>query len=361
MGDYSQIPQRSQQYPATDRARDLVRSSMAIDTLYSGIWPTQWSSPQAPEFHHEMDRLIEAGFKAIAACTAADGAGTSLTGVMQATQFYLKKINERPDRYQVVRTSADIDAAVAEGRLGIFFTNQGTSIFEGDPDRVAFWRELGYGYCLLAYNGRNPYGDGCFEPDNGHLTTVGKLLIEAYNHYGMVVDVSHTGERTSLDAIEHSTQPVISSHSVALAIADYPRSLSDEVIKAIAESGGVCSINMVGGFVDTTNPDIVTTDTLFRHIDYMAELVGIDHVGFASDYIPDVTWTADSIQLPMGQVLFPDGGYSAAMGAKGIPTPAPSQIIAALLDTMLEHGYNEEDCAKFIGGNAYRVFQQVWK
>lgn len=298
MADYSHIPQRSQEYPATDRARDLVRSSMAIDTLYSGIWPTQWSSPQAPEFHHEMDRLIEAGFKAIAACTAADGAGTSLTGVMQATQFYLKKITERPDRYQVVRTSADIDTAVAAGRLGIFFTNQGTSIFEGDPDRVAFWRELGYGYCLLAYNGRNPYGDGCFEPDNGHLTTVGKLLIEAYNHYGMVVDVSHTGERTSLDAIEHSTQP---------------------------------------------------------------ELVGIDHVGFASDYIPDVTWTADSIQLPMGQVLFPDGGHSAAMGAKGLPTPAPSQIIAALLDTMLEHGYTEEDCAKFIGGNAYRVFQQVWK
>ena len=92
-----------------------------------------------------------------------------------------------------------------------------------------------------------------------------------------------------------------------------------------------------------------------------SELVGIDHVGFASDYIPDVTWTADSIQLPMGQVLFPDGGHSAAMGAKGLPTPAPSQIIAALLDTMLEHGYTEEDCAKFIGGNAYRVFQQVWK
>ncbi len=65
------------------------------------------------------------------------------------------------------------DTAVAQGKLGNHFTHQGTSLFEGDADRVAFWRQLGYGYCLLAYNARNAYGDGCFEPDNGRLTTVG--------------------------------------------------------------------------------------------------------------------------------------------------------------------------------------------
>ncbi|HEX9258256.1 MAG TPA: membrane dipeptidase [Acidimicrobiales bacterium] len=361
MTDFMQVAQRRHEYPASERATQIVHDSMTIDTLFSGTWPTQWSSPAAPEFHDEMDRLIAAGFKAIGACPWADGAGASVPDIVKAAQFYFKKINERPERYKIVRTAADIDAAVAEGKLGIYFTNQGTSLFEGDPDRVAFWRQLGYGYCLLAYNGRNAYGDGCFEPDNGRLTNVGKLLIEAYNRYGMVVDVSHTGERTSLDAIDHSTQPVISSHSVAKAIADYPRSLSDAVIKAIAESGGVCSINMVGAFVDLSNPDIVTTDMLMRHIDYMADLVGIDHVGFGSDYIPDVTWTANSIQEPLGQIVFPDGGYSAKMGAKGVPTPAPYQIVAALVDAMLDRGYTPEDCAKFLGGNIYRVFQQVWK
>ena len=74
---------------------------------------------------------------------------------------------------------------------------------------------------------------------------------------------------------------------------------------------------MVGAFIDTSNPDIVTTDMVFRHVDHMAELVGIDHVGFGSDYIPDITWSANVIQQPMGQVVFPDGGYSARMGAKG--------------------------------------------
>jgi membrane dipeptidase len=304
--------------------------------------------------------LRDAGFKAIAACPSADALDTSLGGIAKALQFYLSKINERPEAYRIVRTTADIDTAAAERRLGIFFTHQGSALFAGDFDKVGLWRQLGYGYCLLAYNARNTVGDGCFEPDNGRLTTYGKLLIDAYNRYGMIVDVSHTGERTAFDAIERSSKPVISSHSVAKAISDYPRSHSDELIQAIAQSGGVCSINTVGAFVDKTNPDIVTTDILFRHIDHIVNLVGIDHIGYGSDFVPDVAQSAMAIQTPVGQALFPDGGYSAAMGAKGVPTPAPYQIIAALVDKLLENGYSEEDCGKFLGGNLYRVFEQVW-
>jgi membrane dipeptidase len=117
---------------------------------------------------------------------------------------------------------------------------------------------------------------------------------------------------------------------------------------------------MVGAFMDTSNPDIVTTDMLFRHIDYMVNLVGIDHIGFGSDYIPNINFTASIIQTPMGQEVFPDGGYTTKVGAKGFPTPAPYQIVAALIDTMLEKGYSEEDCGKFLGGNMYRVMKQVW-
>lgn len=358
--DFSKIPQRLHVYPASDRAKQVVQRSITMDSLFSGTWPEQWSSPEAPEFHDEMDRCKAAGFKVLAACPSADALDASVGAIVKALQFYLKKFNERPDKYKIVRTTQDIDQAIKEDKLGIFFTHQGTALFGGDLDRVGFWRQLGYGYCLLAYNARNTVGDGCFEPDNGRLTSYGKLLIDAYNRYGMVVDVSHTGERTSLDAIERSRQPVISSHSVAKAVADYPRSISDAVIKAIAKSGGVCSINMVGAFVDLSNPDIVSTDVLFRHVDYMAQMVGIDHVGFGSDYIPDITFTAVGIQTPAGQMLFPDGGHSAAMGAKGVPTPAPYQIVASLVDKMLEHGYSEEDCSKFLGGNLYRVFKAVW-
>lgn len=358
--DFSKTPQRLHNYPASERAQKIVHGSITMDTLFSGVWPSQWSSPDAPEFHDEMDRCKAAGFKVLAACPSADALDTSVGGIAKSLQFYLKKINERPDKYKIVRTTRDIDDAINENKLGLFFTHQGTALFGGDLDRVGLWRQLGYGYCLLAYNARNTVGDGCFEPDNGRLTGYGRLLIDAYNRYGMVVDVSHTGERTALDAIERSNKPVISSHSVAKAVSDYPRSHSDGVIKAIAKSGGVCSINMVGAFLDTSNPDIVTTDLVFRHVDYLVNLVGIDHVGFGSDYIPDITQTAIGIQSPAGQMLFPDGGISVAMGKKGVPSPAPYQIVAALVDKMLEKGYPEEACKKFLGRNSYRVFKQVW-
>ncbi len=359
--DYSHIPQRSHKYPASDKAKAIVKQSIAMDTLWSGIWPDQWSSPEAPEFHDEMDRCKAAGFKVLALCPTADSLDASIRNVAKALMFYLNKINERPDKYMIVRNASDIDKALKEDKLAFYFTHQGTALFINDVDMVGLWRQLGYGYCLLAYNQRNSVGDGCFEEANSGLTAYGKQLIDAYNRYGMLVDVSHTGERTSLDAIERSSQPVISSHSGAMAIADYQRSLEDSVIKAIAKSGGVCSINLVGAFMDKSNPDILTPEAVFRHIDYMAELVGIEHVGFGSDYIPNINFTASLIQTPMGAAVFPDGGYSAAMGAKGVPTPAPYQIVAALVDTMLEHGYSAEDCGKFLGGNMYRVIKQVWR
>jgi membrane dipeptidase len=361
MKDYTKIPQRSHQYPASERANKIVHNSMTIDTLWSGVWPSQWDSPEAPEFHDQMDKCKAAGFKVLAACPTVDSLDASVEAIIKGAEFYLKKMNERPDNYMLVRTTKDIDEAVKQNKLGIFFTHQGTQIFGGDVDRVGFWREMGFGYCLLAYNQRNDVGDGCFESENRGLTDFGKTLIDSYNRYGMLVDVSHTGEQTSLDAIERSSQPVISSHSGAMEVAKYQRSLTDQVIKAIAKSGGVCSINMVGAFIDTSNPDIVTTDMVFRHIDYMVNLVGIDHVGFGSDYIPNVNFTASVIQTPMGQSVFPDGGYTTKVGAKGFPTPAPYQIVAALVDKMLEEGYSEEDCGKFLGGNMYRVFNQVWK
>ena len=359
--DYSKIPQRLHKYPSSDRAKKIVHDSITIDTLFSGTWPEQWSTPEAPEFHDQMDRCIAVGVKVMGVCPSADSLNPAASVSLKALQFYLKKINERPDKYKIIRTTKDIDDAIKEKKLGLYFTHQGTGHYEGDPDNVAIWRQLGYGYCLLAYNQRNPVGDGCFVKENGGLTAYGKTVIDAYNRYGMLVDVSHTGERTALDAIERSSQPVISSHSVAMAIAKYQRSLEDSVIKAIAQSGGVCSINSVGAFVDMSNPDIVTTDMLFRHIDYMVNLVGIDHVGYGSDFIPDVTFTSDGMQTSFGQAIFPDGGYTTKSGEKGFPTPASYQILPALVDKLLENGYSEEDCGKFLGGNNYRVFKQVWK
>jgi len=144
MSDYSQIPQRLHVYPASGRAKEIVLKPMTMDTLFFGVVPIQWTTPEAPEFHDVMDKVKAAGFKTIGACPSADAADTSLRGTLKSLQLYLKKINERPDKYRIVRTVKDIDAA--ENKLGIYFTHQGSGLFEGDVEKVGVFRQLGYGF-----------------------------------------------------------------------------------------------------------------------------------------------------------------------------------------------------------------------
>ena len=144
--DYFKIPQRLHKYPASKQAKEIVHKSMTMDTLFSGVVPIQWTTPEAPEFHDVMDKVKAAGFKTIAGCPSADAADTSLSGTLKSLQLYLKKINERPDKYQIVHTVKDIDAAVAENKLGIYFTHQGSGLFEGDVEKVGVFRQLGYGF-----------------------------------------------------------------------------------------------------------------------------------------------------------------------------------------------------------------------
>ena len=98
-----------------------------MDTLFSGVVPIQWTTPEAPEFHDVMDKVKAAGFKTIAGCPSADAADTSLSATLKSLQLYLKKINERLDKYRIVRTVKNIDAA--ENKLGIYFTHQGSGLF----------------------------------------------------------------------------------------------------------------------------------------------------------------------------------------------------------------------------------------
>lgn len=344
-------------YPASDRAKEIVKKSMTMDTLLSIAGPAG-AQIRDEQYHPYLDDCMATGFKVIGLCPSADSGMHTFMDSLKAWEWHLSKLNERPDKYKIVRTAKDIREAVAEGKLAITLVHQGIQAFEQDFDRIGIMRQLGFGYCLLVYNSRDITGDGCMVKDNGGLTGFGQVLVKAYNKWGMIVDVTHVGERTSLDAIEVSSQPVISSHSPAYAVAPYARCISDERLKAIAQSGGVSSINMCGYMLDLSNPDFVTTDMIFRHIDHMVQLVGPDYVGLGSDYIPDTTMTvALSAAHPE---IYDDNGYTVAAGLKGFPTPRPPDVYPAIVDKFLEHGYSEEDCGKILGGNMMRVFEQVW-
>lgn len=276
---------------------------------------------------------MAAGINVLGYCTSADVASSSFMEVVKAIQFPLRKIYERPEKYMIVRTAKDIREAKEKGKLGFYFVHQGTKQFEGDVDRVAVMRQLGYGYCLLVYNVHNDVGGGCTEDNDNGLTAYGRKLIKAYNRCG--------------------AKGVFGSF----------RNLNDELIKAIAGTGGVCSIFSTGAYVDPTNPAVVGPEILFKHIDYMVQLVGnTNHVGYGSDWIPDMNKT---MELVMSKAdTYPDKGLPPGTTRKAIsmygPTPMPARIMPAVVDRMLEHGYSEKDCAKVLGGNNLRVFEKVW-
>jgi len=262
-----------------------------------------------------------------------------------------------------VRSTDDIRKAVKEEKLGIYLTHQGTNQYQGDVENVALMKAMGFGYCLLVYNNKNAVGCGIADEIDTGLTKYGRRLIQAYNKYGMVVDVNHTGNRTALDACEASAKPVIFSHSGAKGVFSSFRNMTDELIKAIAETGGSCHVFGTGAYIDPANPAVVGPEIIFKHIDYMVQLHGnADHVGYGSDYIPDMNKTMELVMSKAN--AYPDMGMKPGTTKKAIemygPTANPARILPALVDQMLDHGYTEQDIHKILGGNIMRVFDACW-
>jgi len=358
---YEESPTYLATYKSSDRAKKICKDAIIIDTLYSAVYPLQWKNDD--QFEPVMAECKAAGMNVLGICSSADVAGSDPKAVFGAARFYYNKIYANQDKYMLVRSTDDIRKAVKEGKLGIYLTHQGTNQFQGDVENVALMKAMGFGYCLLVYNNKNAVGGGIADKEDTGLTDYGRKLIQAYNRYGMVVDVNHTGNRTALDACEVSAKPVIFSHSGAKGVFPSFRNMTDELIKAIAKTGGTCHIFGTGAYIDPTNPEVVGPEIIFKHLDYMVQLVGnTDHVGFGSDYIPDMNKTMELIMSKAS--AYPDMGMKPGTTKKAIemygPTANPARILPALVDQMLNHGYKEKDIHKILGGNIIRVFDECW-
>ncbi|UCG08444.1 MAG: membrane dipeptidase, partial [Desulfobacterales bacterium] len=333
---YEESPTYLATYKSSDRAKKICKDAIIIDTLYSAVYPLQWKSDD--QFEPVMAECKAAGMNVLGICSSADVAGSDPKAVFGAARFYYKKIYANQDKYMMVRSTDDIRKAVKEGKLGIYLVHQGTNQYQGDVGNVALMKAMGFGYCLLVYNQKNHVGGGIADKENTGLTEYGRKLIQAYNRYGMVVDVNHTGNRTALDACEVSTKPVIFSHSGAKGVFTSFRNMTDELIKAIAKTGGTCHIFGTGAYVDPTNPAVVGPEILFKHLDYMVQLHGnTNHVGYGSDYIPDMNKTMELVMSKAS--AYPDMGMKPGTTKKAIemyaPTANPARILPALVDQML--------------------------
>lgn len=310
------------------------------------------------ELHECIDWYKEGGATVIAPTVGhVYGTRTTLDEIAKWSRLF-----ESRDDVVLVRQVADIRRAKSSGRIGIYLHFQGTGPIEDNLNLVDAYKALGVGVIQLTYNLRNRVGDGCEERTDAGLSKFGIALIRKMNEARVIVDCSHTGLRTSLDAIEVSSAPVILSHANPRQVYDCARNVEDELLKAIAASGGAIGVTAFPGFVCASNRP--TVDDLLAHIDYIAELVGIDHVALGLDYYPlqagvaseeeQQKFYAEAVKLGVWGDSYPPPPH---FYPQGIETP---RTLYNLTDSLLRRGYGADDVKKILGGNWMRVMKSVW-
>jgi len=300
----------------------------------------------------EWPKWVDGGVTAVLATVATN---EDTAGALQQVARWLARLRGHADRLMHATTATDIERAKQEGRLAVVFHFQNAQPLGRDTGLVEVFHRLGVRVIQLTYNVKSAVGDGCTERTDAGLSDLGVELVREMNRVGVLVDLSHTGVQTTLDAMDVSTQPVVFTHSNARAVCDHPRNLTDEQIRGVARSGGVIGLNGFPRFV-TDRTDRPALDDLLRHLDHIAELVGVDHAGLGLDYFSTdaagyARWVADGLWKPE---LYPPPPYHYPAGIED------ATRLEAVAAAMLERGYPEGDVVKVLGGNFLRVFAHVW-
>lgn len=255
------------------------------------------------------------------------------------------------DRFILVNKIDDVENAKKEGKLAVSFDIEGMNALNGDINMVGLYHQLGVRQMLFAYNLNNDAAGGCHDDDIG-LTSFGKAIVDEMNRIGIVIDCSHTSFKTTMDIMSHTSKPVVFSHSNPTAIWKHQRNITDEQIKACAETGGVVGVNGMGIFLGNND---ITTDTILRHICYLSDLVGTEHVGLGFDYSPQIDIDVGAI-LASRPDFWPAGN---SYDAPGIKHAGPAQFVE-ICAGLTDHGFSISEIKGMLGENFKRVATIVW-
>ncbi|NEW39593.1 membrane dipeptidase [Nocardia cyriacigeorgica] len=246
--------------------------------------------------------------------------------------------------------------------IALAFDLEDAGPLDGDLDNVARFRDLGVRSLLPTYNHANAAGAGCLDAEDTGLTAYGRDLVRALNVAGVFVDGSHCSRRTGLDLAEHTDAPMIYGHANFDTVWAHPRNISDEQAKACADTGGVIGINGVGIFLghNGEHERAERVRAMADHIEYGAELVGIEHIGIGSDY----SFDADDFNH---ELRTNPGAFSEAYTRWGpLQWTPPEDLlgtseISGLDEVLAARGLTESDRAAVFGGNFRRIAEQVWR
>ena len=311
-------------------------------------------------------------------CDGRYGQGTAYKYAMEEIDSLYAIAKRNPDKIQIIYNSSELPAVMAKGKMAAMMGVEGGHMMEEDIDHLDSFFNRGVRYMTLTWNNSTGWATSAWD-ETGHsfsasplgLTDFGREVVKRMNQLGMIVDISHVGEKTFYDALAATTKPVIASHSSVYSICPVPRNLKDDQIRAVAKNGGVIQVNFYPGFLDSNYfkrfnafnashkteldslekmkwpqymvneyfskhypQDLVSLrpplSLLIDHIDYIVKLVGVDYVGLGSDF--------DGIEL-------------APQGLEGV------QDYPKITEALLKRGYKKTDVEKILGGNFLRVLK----
>lgn len=254
----------------------------------------------------------------------------------------------------------DIERAYHEGKVALVFTLEGASPIENEIDRIDILYGFGVRSMGITYSETNMLGSGMKEETDGGLTLFGKKAVERMNQLGMLIDCSHVGYKTTLDVIKYSKEPIVLSHIGAKALWDSKRLVSDDVLKACAEKGGVVAIEAAPHTTITKNNSTHTIDSIMEHFEYIKNLVGIDHVSFGPDTLyGDHVGLHNAYAKKLSLKTIQGDGFPHVPYVKGMENP--TEASKNILRYLVKAGYRDEEIQKVMGKNTLRLLKQVWK
>jgi len=339
----------------TDEVDRLFRTGIIIDGNLAA--PLDDSAPLDAEM---AAKVRASGLTATKVTVVGPGAGYDETVATLAACG--RAVTLSAGVYAVARSIADIEALRGSGRVGLIWSFETTEMLEGRLDRIDEFAALGVKVMQLSYNTASPFASGVMTPQSTGLTSLGREAIARMEAHGVALDLSHSDERSSLEALATATRPAMISHAGAAAIHNHPRNKSDRLLKAVADAGGVVGIYDLSYL--TPGPAQPDVEDYMRHLMHALNVCGEDHVGIGSDAVLSgfdtsaeslKQWDASTAARKAAGVAAPDEGRPPYV--EGLNRPDRMKVIAAQL---LSRGVREPAVAKILGGNFLRVYRQSW-
>ncbi|MBR0344377.1 MAG: membrane dipeptidase [Rudaea sp.] len=308
----------------------------------------------------------KSGLTAVNLTVNSQGVGSYARGfdaTIDEIAYWNSQIAAHPDRLLQVRRAADLAEAKRSNRLGLIYGFQDATPFGENLDRLDTFWNLGVRVYQLTYNKRNLVGDGCLEPGNAGLSAFGRKLVEKLNERKALIDLSHAGERTTLEATAASKAPSAITHTGCAAINANPRNKTDNELKQVAAKGGYVGIYLMPFLRGKGQP--MATD-LIAHIEHAVEVCGEDHVGIGTDGSVSPVAVTEKFKKDFAKQI--ENRRKAGISAPGedpsvytfLPDLNRADRFARIAELLAARKHSDARIAKILGGNFARLLNDVW-